>query len=498
MSQIQVSGLLFCYEGSADAVFDDISFSVDTDWRLGLIGRNGRGKTTLLRLLMGELPYTGSITAHTEFAYFPCKVPHTDADTLDVLHTVAPSAEDWELLREASLLDVDAEVLYRPFSTLSGGERTKLLLAAMFLGTHRFLLIDEPTDHLDAAARERVGAYLRRQKGFILVSHDRDLLDACVDHVLVLGRTGVTVQTGNFSAWQENKRRQDQFAESENEKHRREIRKLRQAAKRTAEWAEQSERSKIGFDPVKEHDRCISTRSFIGAKTKKMQSRVANTEKRIAREIEAKEGLLQDIEESAELCLSPEKYPQRVLVHASDLTLYYGDRAVCSGIRLDIENGMRIAVTGRNGCGKSTLLRLICGEDIRYTGTLEIGSGLRISYVSQDTSMLRGTLQDYADEAGIDMPLFLAILRKMGFTREQFRARLEAGSEGQKKKILLARSLCEQAHLYVWDEPLNYVDVISRMQIEELLKASGAAVLFVEHDAAFRRAVADRTLVLDG
>ena len=496
MSQIQVSGLRFCYEGSADPVFEDISFSADTDWRLGLIGRNGRGKTTLLRLLTGELSYTGSITADVEFAYFPCRVERPERDTLEVLHAVCPEAEDWELLREASLLDVDAEVLYRPFTTLSGGERTKLLLAAMFLGTHRFLLIDEPTDHLDATARQRVGAYLRRQKGFILVSHDRDLLDACVDHVLVLGRQSVTVQSGNFSAWQENKRRQDQFAESENEKHRREIRKLRQAARRTAEWADKSERTKIGFDPVKEHDRCISTRAFIGAKTKKMQSRVASTEKRIAREIEAKEGLLQEIEESAELRLSPEKYPQRVLVHADDLALYYGEHLVCGGIRFDIGNGERIAVTGRNGCGKSTLLRLICGEDIRYTGTLEIGSGLRISYVSQDTSMLHGTLQEYADSAGIEMPLFLAILRKMGFAREQFRARLEDGSEGQKKKILLARSLCERAHLYVWDEPLNYVDVISRMQLEELLKQSGAALLFVEHDAAFRRAVADRTLEL--
>ena len=459
MSQIRVSDLCFGYEGSTEDIFDHVSFSVDTDWRLGFIGRNGRGKTTFLRLLTGEYPYRGSIETSAEFRLFPCRVRDSTQMTLDVLRESCTQAEDWALIREASLLDVDAEVLYRPFDTLSGGERTKLLLAAMFLGEHRFLLIDEPTDHLDAAARQKVGAYLAKKKGFILVSHDRDLLDACTDHVLVLNRGSITVQSGNFSEWQMQKARQDQFAEAENEKHRREIRKLRQAAKRTAEWAEKSERTKIGFDPVKEHDRSIATRSYIGAKTKKMQSRVASTEKRLAREIEAREGLLQDIEETAALRLSPAEYPQRVLVHAAELSLFYG-------------------------------------EKITHGGVLEIGSGLRISYVPQETAALRGTVRDYADACGIDRSLFSAILRKMGFEREQLARRLEDGSEGQKKKILLARSLCERAHLYIWDEPLNYIDVISRMQLEALLCESAPTLLFVEHDAAFCRAVATKTVVL--
>ena len=496
MSQIRVSDLCFGYEGSTEDIFDHVSFSVDTDWRLGFIGRNGRGKTTFLRLLTGEYPYRGSIETSAEFRLFPCRVRDSAQMTLDVLRECCTQAEDWALIREASLLDVDAEVLYRPFDTLSGGERTKLLLAAMFLGEHRFLLIDEPTDHLDAAARQKVGAYLAKKKGFILVSHDRDLLDACTDHVLVLNRGSITVQSGNFSEWQMQKARQDQFAEAENEKHRREIRKLRQAAKRTAEWAEKSERTKIGFDPVKEHDRSIATRSYIGAKTKKMQSRVASTEKRIAREIAAKEGLLRDIEETAALRLSPAEYPQRVLVHAAELSLFYGEKTVCSGVTFDIERGDRIALCGRNGSGKSSLLKLICGEEITHGGVLEIGSGLRISYVPQETAALRGTVRHYADACGIDRSLFSAILRKMGFEREQLARRLEDGSEGQKKKILLARSLCEQAHLYIWDEPLNYMDVISRMQLEALIRESAPTLLFVEHDAAFCRAAATKTVVL--
>ena len=117
------------------------------------------------------------------------------------MQEICPTAEDWEMIREISLLDVDTEALYRPFETLSNGERTKILLAALFLNSKYFLLIDEPTNHLDISARKKVGEYLQKKKGFILVSHDRDLLDTCIDHVLVLNRQTIEVQTGNFSSW---------------------------------------------------------------------------------------------------------------------------------------------------------------------------------------------------------------------------------------------------------------------------------------------------------
>ena len=178
--------------------------------------------------------------------------------------------------------------MYRPYCSLSPGERTKVLLAILFSEENEFLLIDEPTNHLDKNARECVKTYLTSKKGFILVSHDRDLLDACTDHCLVLNRCSIEVQKGNFSVWWENKQWKDKFAISENEKHRKEIQKLNRAAERVTKWADKNEHTKIGFDPIKEHDRCLSTRSFIGAKTKKMQSRVKQMEKRVEREIEKK------------------------------------------------------------------------------------------------------------------------------------------------------------------------------------------------------------------
>ena len=153
-----------------------------------------------------------------------------------------------------------------------------------------------------------------------------------------------------------------------------------------------------------------------------------------------------------------------------------------------------MALAGRNGCGKSSVLKLLAGENIPHHGLLRLGSGLVISYVPQDASGLSGRLQDYLRAQGAEESLCLAILRKLGFQRVQFEKDMGAYSAGQKKKVLLAVSLCQRAHLYLWDEPLNYVDILSRQQLEELILRFMPTMVFVEHDEAFCRAVATRTV----
>lgn len=184
MSMIRVENLTFSYPSSYDTIFDNVNFQIDTDWKLGFVGRNGRGKTTLLNLLLGKYEYSGKIISSVQFDYFPYPISDKKQMTEDILREVCPLAEEWELMRELSYLDVNADVLWRPFETLSNGEQTKVLLAALFLNEGHFLLIDEPTNHLDATAREKVSEYLKKKKGFILVSHDRRFLDGCVDHIL--------------------------------------------------------------------------------------------------------------------------------------------------------------------------------------------------------------------------------------------------------------------------------------------------------------------------
>jgi len=496
MSLIRVSDMTFCYEGSFDPVFENVSISVDTDWKLGLVGRNGKGKTTFLRILAGELSASGAVTASVHFDYFPYRIPDESATAADMLDTWKPEAELWRVCVELSDLKLEADVLYRPIGSLSFGERTKVMLAVLFSGENDFLLIDEPTNHLDQAGRESIRDYLCKKKGFILVSHDRELLDACADHMLVLNRASIEVQSGNFSSWWENKEKADAHAAAENEKHKREIDKLKAAADRASRWADQNERTKIGFDPVKEPERNISTRSYIGAKTKKMQARVKATQNRIRREIEEKEGLLADIETVDLLKLNPLAHHKEMLIECRNLALCYPDAnaPVFEDLSFQLKRGDRLFLAGGNGCGKTTLIRQIlknagvAGADCRAqitAGTLYTAPELMVSYVNQDTGGVRGSLAEYAERRGVDYTLLLTLLRKLDLSAVQFSKNMEDFSEGQKKKVLLASALITPAHICIWDEPLNYIDVFSRMQIEQLIKTYAPTMLLVEHDQRF-------------
>lgn len=508
MAQINVNNLTFSYEGSFDNIFDQVSFSLDTDWKLGFIGRNGKGKTTFLNLLLGKYPYTGTITASTAFDYFPYVITRKQMllPATAFAKELKTACEQWRILRELDQLCGDAEILYRPFGTLSPGERTKILLAVLFSGENDFLLIDEPTNHLDQSSRENVKKYLSSKKGFILVSHDRDLLDACVDHVLVLNRQTIEVQNGNFSSWWENKRRKDQFALAENEKHRREIGKLKAAADRASRWAAKNEGTKIGYDPIKDHDRGSGTRPYIGTKTKKMQSRVRQMKNRINQEIQEKEGLLIDLEQPVDLKLAPLLHHKKTLVSLRDYGITYTgtDQPVLTGLTFTISQGERVALHGENGCGKSTLIKMLLQKsgftDLRLSvienGSCETASGLILSYVDQDTSRLAGSLSDFCLERRLAISLLGSILRQLGLEQAQLSKNVEEYSEGQKKKLLIAASLLTPAHLYVWDEPLNYIDVFSRMQIEKLLLEYQPTMLFVEHDARFRETIATKVITL--
>lgn len=508
MAQIHVTNLTYCYEGSFDNIFENVSFSIDTNWKLGFIGRNGKGKTTFLNILLGKYEYQGSIATSTVFDYFPYQISEQEMGMCasELLDRIKPGCEEWRVICELEKLGILAELLYRPFRSLSHGERTKVLLAVLFSGDHDFLLIDEPTNHLDQEAREVVKCYLSGKKGFILVSHDRDILDACIDHVLVLNRNSIEVQSGNFTSWWENKTRRDNFEKMENEKHLREIAALRKSVDQSRRWADKNESTKIGFDPLKEPDRCISTRAYIGAKTKKMQSRVKQYEKRMEREIQEKEGLLQDIENPVALKLYPMKYHKDRLISCKAATIGYenGRQDVLDNLSFELMQGERVFLHGENGCGKSTLIKTILSQaaggkqdDIKITeGALQTAAGLKISYINQDTSFLKGDMTVYCAEHGLDESLFFALLRQLDFERVQFTKRLEDFSEGQKKKVLIASSLMTPAHLYIWDEPLNYIDVFSRMQIEELILKYQPTMLLVDHDLRFREKIATRIVKL--
>ena len=439
MSMIRVENLTFYYPSSFDPVFENANFQIDTEWNLGLIGRNGRGKTTLLKILLGEYEYSGRIVSSVLFDYFPFPVSDKTQMTDDILTEICPNVPRWELMRELSYLKVEEDALWRPFETLSNGEQTKVLLAALFLKEGNFLLIDEPTNHLDIRARRQLADYLKRKKGYLLVSHDRYLLDECTDHILSLNRTDIEVQSGNFSSWMENFERQQKFERNQNERLRKDIRRLKESARQSEGWSNQVEASKIG----------AADKGYVGHRAAKMMKRSKAAQARQEKALIEKSKLLKNEESVDLLKMNPLSYHSNTLVSFSDTAIIYDQKQICDPVTFKVEQGERVIIDGKNGSGKSSLLKVLLNYPIEHTGKVETGSGVIISYVPQDTSDLEGTLTEFANQHKVEESLFKTVLRKMDFERIQFEKNMREFSEGQKKKVLLAKSLCEPAHLYV-------------------------------------------------
>ncbi|MGL5347219.1 MAG: ribosomal protection-like ABC-F family protein [Peptostreptococcaceae bacterium] len=518
MAQIKINNLSFQYDSYGEDIFKNVSINIDTDWKLGLIGRNGRGKTTFLKLLKGEYKYSGQILSPVSFDYFPMDVEDDTKTAIEVMREAIAPFTKWEgelevyskdakyikeygdvldkyisfdgyiinelIEKEVRKIGLEVEILDRIFNTLSHGEQTKLLLAALFLRKNNFLLIDEPTNHLDVDGRECVAKYLETKSGFILVSHDRNFVDKIVNHILSINKSNIDIQKGNYSTWQLNNDRRDDFEKATNDKLLKEIDRLKITSKQKSNWSNKLEATKIGCGPV--------DRGYIGHKAAKMMKRAKCLEKRQNKAIEEKTKLLKNLETVEKLDINNIASTYDTLIDIIDLQIKYDNEAFNKPISFKIKKGERVWLRGKNGCGKSSIIKLLTGDSISYTGKIDkIGA---ISYVPQATDFLKGTIKEFSRERNVDNQCLKSSLIQLGLIDTQFEKNIEEWSEGQKKKLLLAASLCDKADIYIWDEPLNFIDVISRIQIEQMIINENITMLFVEHDECFGENISTKSI----
>lgn len=498
MTNIKIEQLTFGYDQLGTLLFDNAQLNIADEWKLGLVGRNGRGKTTLLNLLRGKLPYQGRISHQLEMNYFPKKISDPSQLTYYAL-SGKEELEIWKLERELTLLDCDLDVLWRPFASLSGGEQTKVLLAVLFLDDRSFPLIDEPTNHLDIKGRQQVAKYLSKKKqGYILVSHDRTFLDQTVDHILAIEKYQLILYQGNFSTYEKQKAQRDAYEQAQNSKLKKEITRLQKTAREKAEWSNSREKDKMnkskGF--IDTEYRRVSP-GAIGADAARMMKRSKAIVQRVEGQIAEKEKLLKNIESIDALEISYEETYHRRVLQVEDLSLSYGEKVLFRQKSFELLRGECLTITGKNGSGKTSLLQAMLGKFTgELEGTIQRASGLAISRVRQNYEDNQGTLAAFAEKEMLDYSQFLNNLRKLGMERQVFANRIENMSMGQRKKVELAKSLSQPANLYIWDEPLNYLDVFNQKQILELLLRIKPTMILIEHDEYFVKKISDKIICL--
>ncbi|GMG71022.1 ribosomal protection-like ABC-F family protein [Tetragenococcus halophilus] len=496
MSKIEIKDLTFGFDNLAEPLFDHTNLTIDTQWKLGLIGRNGRGKTTLLQLLLGKYAYSGIIKHQLEFTYFPQKISDKTLLTYDCLQALAVF-DLWEIERELNLLQTNPEILWRPFDSLSGGEQTKILLALLFIDDHHFPLIDEPTNHLDIMARQQVANYLQaKRNGFIVVSHDRSFVNEVVDHVLSIEKSQLVLYQGNFSTYEEQKEQRDHYEQEENRKLKKEIGRLKQTAAEKAEWSRGRERDKQG-NPNQKGSGAIYDTGAIGARAARTMKRSKAIVNRMEEKAEEKKGLLHDIEDVDSLTINYQPSYHKQLLKVEKLQLSYTEQPLFSPISFEIEQGQRLAIQGANGSGKSSIIQFLLDEFTGVaSGKATFAHDLSISYVRQNYEDNTGTLQEFAQAHHLSYEELLNNLHKLGVERKVFANRIEKMSLGQRKRVELAKSLATPAELFIWDEPLNYLDVFNHEQLEAVIQSVQPSMLVVEHEATFLKNIATKMIYL--
>lgn len=495
-------------------LLDKVDCQIHQGEHIGLLGRNGEGKSTLLRVIAGELELDGGEIRRApglKIGFLDQQVPdqadlsiydvvakglHEAADLVRAYHECTRRvAEDptptalsklqqyqveleqkngWQLQQRVeaiiSRFGFAADAL---FKQLSGGMQRRVLLAQALVDEPDLLLLDEPTNHLDIAAIEWLETFLKNYQGTVLcITHDRRFLQAITQKVFELDRGQLVAFAGDYKKFLDHKQHLDEVEQEQN---------------------------KLFDKKLAQEEAWI--RQGIKARRTRNEGRVRNLHK--LREVYAQRRSKQD---KAQATLHEAELSGKQVVRAKNITCQYDDKTIVRDFTIDIVRGDKIGIVGPNGCGKTTLLNCLLGEKNPEQGTVKIGTNCQIAYFDQMRDQLDDNLsiQDNVGEGSDAVVIngkskhILGYLQEFLFTPEQSRAPIKKLSGGERNRVLLAKLFTKPANVFVLDEPTNDLDIETLELLEERLLEFNGTVIVVSHDREFLNNVVTSTIAYLG
>ncbi|MGF7057886.1 ribosomal protection-like ABC-F family protein [Brassicibacter mesophilus] len=455
-------------------ILKDISFKLYKGYKVGLVGQNGIGKTTLFRTIVGELkPNNGNVTIYGKFGYLPQHISfNKDIKVYDFIKSVDNYAEVLKILSKFDLKNIED----RNISTLSGGEKTKLYLVKLILEEPDMLILDEPTNHLDYDSIVWLESFINSFNGAVLmITHDRYFLDNTVAKIFELENKTINEYNGNYSFYAEKKKLEYEKAMQEYEEYIKEKKKLEIAARSHMNRANK-------YNDMSQNDFQRGKSAKIAKRSKAIISRIEKMDKK-EKPLEIKKISMKFDDNNTKI--------NETLIRAENLSKSF-DKPLFNNISFNVCRHKRVAIVGKNGIGKSTLLKGLVGRE-QLSGNLYISPSTRIGYFSQELENLNteATILEEIKEINKDESFVRTLLGCMLFKSDDVYKQIKVLSLGERVRVIFLKLILQDNNLLVLDEPTNFLDIPTREIIEDALINYNGAILLVSHDRYFIKKMAE-------